>query len=90
MRYIFYYEVGCFVCDEVELVLQQWIPNQYTRIRQSRSHIPGKNLLWLPDGPVMIEEDVVPGVPALYDKDRNELYVGDKGIYNNLHVDGEA
>lgn len=90
MRYIYYYNVGCPVCDEVESVLQAWIPGQYTKIRYSKSHIPGKGVLYLADGPTTIDEDVIPAIPALYDRTADSLFIGDRCIYTNLTVDGEA
>lgn len=90
MRYIFYYTNGCIICNEVESVLQSWIPGQYIKIRHSKSHIPGKSVLYLPDGPAVIDDDVIPAIPALYDKTAESLHVGDRAIYGILGVDGEA
>lgn len=89
-RYIFYYTNGCPVCEEVECILQSWIPNQYIKIRQSKSHIPGKIILYLPDGPNVIDADIIPATPALYDRTAESLFVGDRAIYGTLGVEGEA
>lgn len=90
MRFIFYYTIGCPVCVEVESILESWIPNQYVKIKHTKSHIPGKSVLHLADGPAVIDDEVIPAVPALYDKTANSLFVGDRAIYQNLGVDGEA
>lgn len=90
MRYIYYYTNGCTTCDEVESVLQSWIPGQYIKIRHSKSHIPGKSVLHLPDGPTVIDDDVIPAIPALYDKTAESLFIGDRAIYGTLGVSGEA
>jgi hypothetical protein len=90
MKYIYYYGVGCQICNEVESVLEAWIPGQYVKIKHSKSHVPGKSVLHLPDGPAVVDDTVIPAVPALYDKAANSLFVGDRAIYENLGVDGEA
>jgi len=90
MRYIFYYEHGCLVCSEVESVLESWLPKQYRKIRYSKSHIPGKSVIHLPDGPEVVDSETIPAVPALYDQAAQTLYVGDRSIYGFLRVEGEA
>jgi hypothetical protein len=47
-------------------------------------------MLWLPDGPVVVDDTVIPAIPALYDKTTDELFIGDRAIYGNLNVQGEA
>ena len=82
---ILYVEHTCPVCVETEAELES-ASFYYEKNFVTASNEPGYLFVWQGDKPTKIRREIIPSVPALYDKDQNYLICGKEGILEYLNI----
>lgn len=78
-NYTLYIGHSCPVCVDCQSILQS-VSIEYTQYYITASSKPGRLDVWLDEGPVEIPKEMIPLVPAFYDRDKNTLVCGLQGI----------
>jgi hypothetical protein len=84
LRFVFYWQRGCPACAEVEDFLEQHAEGQYLKVLLTRTHHPGISELSWKGGSTTIASTLVPGAPAIWDKQRGLMPVGDRACIDYM------